>query len=162
MPRSVPFLRPVHTLQNKEKPSSTTKPNHVSLESSATQIATSSSTLNDTRVILAELLQGIQIPAESVRFMQLANPRPQHTVCFEPSLNFPLCLSSSPILASRPSVWIAIYNLHLKLMILYARHRVGTVEAAEVVGLTESPANSVPMSFCVWCRTICPRYNSIN
>ena len=39
------------------------------------------------------LLQGVQETAESVHFVPVANPWPHHIVCFEPSLELPLCLS---------------------------------------------------------------------
>ena len=96
----------MHTLQAKEDMASTTDPARVSTEM-ATQtatISTTSSTSDSTGSVLAALLQGVQVPAESVRFMQVTNPWPNHTICFEPSLELPLCVSSTPIVASGPAV----------------------------------------------------------
>ena len=63
------ILRPVHTLQDKEEPSSAAKPPHITMESSAAQIATTSSTSDDSGTIQAGLLQEVQVPAESVHFV---------------------------------------------------------------------------------------------
>ena len=54
---------------------------------------------------------GMQVPAKPIRFVQIANPWPHHTVCFNPILELPLCLSSSSTLASGPSMWITLHSL---------------------------------------------------
>ena len=69
----------------------------------ATQTATISSTSGGTEAAQVALLQGVQVTAESICFVQIANRWSHHTVCFEPSLKLPLCLSSSPTLATGPS-----------------------------------------------------------
>ena len=103
--------QPLHTLQAQEDSSSNAIPAHVSTET-ATLTATNPTTpsISDTTgSVLAALLQGVQVPAESVCFLaQVANPWPNHTVCFESSLELPLCVSS--IVSSRPAVWVAFHN----------------------------------------------------
>ena len=143
--RCTAIPRPIHTLQAKEEPSSTAKPAHVSVES-AMQTATSSSTSGNTEAVQVALLQRVQVPVESVRFVQIANPSPHHTVCFELLLELLLCLSSSTTLANKPSVWVALQNLWFEPMTLHTGHQVGTVETAEIMEPEEAAANSAPMS----------------
>ena len=97
-------------------------------------------------MVQAVLLQGVQLLANSFCFIQIANPWHHHTVYFEPSLKLPLCLSSLPTLASRLSVWIALHNLQSEPITLHTRHRMGTVEAAEVVEPEEAVAKGAFMS----------------
>ena len=140
--RCTAIPRPIHTLQAKEEPSFTAKSTHVSMESSYMQTSTTSFTSGATKGVQVALLQGVHMPAESVHFMQVVNPWPHHTICFESSLDLPLCLSSSPTLASGPSVSIAIHNLLMEPVTLHARHQ---MEAAKVVELSETMTCSAPM-----------------
>ena len=86
------------------------------------------------------------MPAESIHFVQIVNSWPQRAICFEPNLELPLCLSSSPTLASGHSMWVALHNLWTEPITLHAGHQMGTVEAAEVVEPDEATAESTPMS----------------
>ena len=81
------------------------------------------------------------MPDKFVHFVQIVNPWSHHTICFEPTLELALCLSSSPTLASGPSVWITFHNLWFKPITLHAGHQVGIVEATE-----EASTSSTPMS----------------
>ena len=92
----------------------------------------------------AALLQGVQVPAESVHFVQVENHWLKHTVCFEPSLKLPLCLSSLPIVANGPAVWVAVHNLRAEPVTLNTGHRVVMIEATEVIGPTEITAKGHP------------------
>ena len=84
--------------------------------------------------------------AESVRFVQITNSWPHHNIRFDPSLEQPLCLSSSPTQASGPSVWFALHNLRSEPMTLHTRHGVGTIEAMEVMEHVEAAAGDAPLS----------------
>ena len=110
----------------------------------ALQTATTTSTSDTTGAALATLLQGVQVLAESILFVQVVNPLPNRTIYFKPSLELPLCVSSSPIVASGPVVWIALHNHRAEPLTLNADHQVGTIEAAEVVGPKETAASASP------------------
>ena len=112
----------MHTLQAQEDTSSEAAPGCVSTET-ATQTATNPTTSFTSDIMalaLAALLQGVQVPAESVRFVQVANPWLNCTVCFEPSLELPLCVFSASIVVSGPTVWVALHNLWMEPVLLKA------------------------------------------
>ena len=70
----------------------------------ATQTVTNptiSSTSDTIGSALTALLQRLQAPAEFVHFEQVVNPWPNHTVCFEPSLELPLCVLLYPYCVKR-------------------------------------------------------------
>ena len=135
--------RPIHTLQAREEPSSTPTTAHVSMET-ATQTATNT-TSDDAGVAQATLLQGVQVPAEFIPFIQVANSWPNCTVYFEPSLELPLCLSSWPIMANGPMVWVTLHNLWPEPATLNSGHRVFTIEIAEAMGPTAFTAKEGPV-----------------
>ena len=137
--------QPMHTLQEQEDTTSTTTSARVSIET-ATQTATTTSTSDTTGTALSALLQGVQVPAESVRFVQVANPWPNHTIFFESSLELPLCVSSTPILASGPAGWVTLHNHRTEPVSLNASHQVGTIEATKVMGPQESIAGASPLN----------------
>ena len=121
------ILQPMHTLQAQEDMTSTATSACVSNET-ATQPATTTSTSDTTGMALAVFLHGVNVLAEFVCFVQVANPWPSLTVCFEPCLKLPLCVSSTPIVASGPAVWVALHNHRTEPVLLNAGHRVGTIE----------------------------------
>ena len=55
-------------------------------------------------------------------------------------------MSSTPIMRSGPSVWVALHNSWIELFLLNARHRVGTVEVEELVEPPGDAAGARPSS----------------
>ena len=108
----------------------------------AVELASQTTTTSDTTG--AALLHGVQVPAESARFVQVANPWPNHIVCFEPSLELPLCVSSAPIVASGTAVCVTLHNHREEPVSLNTGHRVDTIKVAEVVGPQENAAGASP------------------
>ena len=84
---------------------------------------------------MAALLQGVQVPSESVQFIQIANPWPNRTVCFKPSLELPLCVSSTLFMSSGPVVWATMHNLKTEPVLLNAGHRVDTWKLQRLLNL---------------------------
>ena len=140
--------QPVRTFQALENTSSKVTPARISTEM-ATQTATNtttSSTSDTTGSALAALLQRLQVPAESARFVQEVSPWPNHTICFKPSIELPLCVSSTHILSSGSAVWVMLHSLRTEPVSLNAGHQEGTLEAVEVVEPSEDAAVASPSS----------------
>ena len=55
-------------------------------------------------------------------------------------------MSFTPIVGSGPVVWVTLHNLRTEPVSLNAGHRVGTLEAAEVVGPQRDAAGDSPLS----------------
>ena len=114
----------------------------------------SSKTYNAFGMTRAALLQTINIPAESVRFVRLTNPWLEADVCFEPVTYLPRCILRAPIVASSPTIWIALHNHRPEPVTLHLGHCIGTIEVMAII---------LPHWYCFHCTRQAPdRTNTLN
>ena len=89
-------------------------------------------------------LQIIDIPAKSAHFVRISTPYPDNNVCFEPGTNLPLCISSSPTVASGPAIWTALRNHNPEPITLRYGHCMGMTEMVAIVLQPSSATSALP------------------
>ena len=93
----------------------------------------------------AQLLQTVEIPAETARLVRCHNPWPTEDVYFCPGDALPAFVTGIPSLSSGDELWIAIHNHRPEPLRLHSGQNIGILEVVTVANTPSSTSKPGPV-----------------